>query len=129
MSTEGNLQPTLELLSSKVAAAQYDYLLAVVDLFKKGDRALREMVVRDMARLMDAHCNRGVSQETVSDLIRITQLVKEHGWSLFDTIDETRVTEGIDGLRHGYQLTLGGAATLFYTRTTIEPARCMMGRP
>jgi hypothetical protein len=126
MSTEESLQPTLELLCFKVAQAQHAYVLAVLDLFRQTTEMHREMAIHDLTRLMDAHLNRGVSLETVSDLWAITELVKTHGWQLFKSIDEGKVTESIVRLRETFGLTLGGAATLFYTRSTIEPVRHML---
>lgn len=127
MSTATTFQPTLELLSTKVAQAQYEYALAVLTIFKDVPCPHQELVRNDIVRLMDAHANRGVSVETVSDLLRITELVKKHGWALFQAIDESTVTESITKLCRTYGLTVGAGATLFYTRTTLEPVRYMLG--
>lgn len=126
MSNEETLQPTLELLCFKVAQAQHAYVLAVYKIFENAPKPHRQMVLEHMTRLMDAHLNRGVSLETVSDLMRITELVNTHGWELFKEMDEAKVTESICDLQRKYGLTVGGAATLFYTRTSLEPVRYML---
>lgn len=126
MGNKDVFQPTLELLSTQVAAIQMRFLREVLKLFTGHDKVALEQLNRDLLRFLDSLTERGINREVLSDLMTVTELVARRGCALFQGINVHKVTGSITQISTVYHISLSAAAIVFYTRNALEPVRVML---